>query len=75
VLDAILIPPTRHSIAAADKIDESVAGSPLDSTPDIFDSQFFVETLLVGEDYPGYVFSWTFSNITFSLWMAQYWTQ
>jgi cytochrome c peroxidase len=44
---------TRHSIAAADKVDDSVPGSPFDTTPDVFDNQFFVETLLVGGDYPG----------------------
>lgn len=45
----------RHSIAAADRVDSSVPGSPFDSTPYAFDSQFFIETLLRGESYPGYV--------------------
>ncbi len=47
----------RHSIAAADQVDPSVPGSPLDSTPGIFDSQFHVETLLKGgTSYPRYVY-------------------
>lgn len=51
-----LIPP-RHSIAAADQVDPTARGSPLDSTPGVFDSQFHVETLLKGgTSYPGYVY-------------------
>ncbi|KAH9994916.1 manganese peroxidase 3 [Russula compacta] len=44
---------SSHSIAAADLVDSSVPGSPFDSTPYAFDSQFFIETLLRGESYPG----------------------
>ena len=47
----------RHSIAAADQVDPTARGSPLDSTPGVFDSQFHVETLLKGgTSYPGYVY-------------------
>ncbi|THU77604.1 manganese peroxidase isozyme precursor [Dendrothele bispora CBS 962.96] len=42
-----------HSVAAQDTIDPSIHGSPFDSTPDTFDSQFFVETLLKGTLFPG----------------------
>lgn len=52
----MILIPLRHSVAAADKIDDSVPGSPFDSTPDVFDSQFYLETLLPGERYPGYVY-------------------
>ncbi|KAJ7617071.1 putative versatile peroxidase [Roridomyces roridus] len=37
-----------HSIAGADDIDPNAAGVPFDSTPSLFDTQFFVETLLNG---------------------------
>ncbi|KAF8904625.1 heme peroxidase [Mucidula mucida] len=48
-----------HSVAAQDGVDpvrnvyRSVPGSPFDSTPDTFDSQFYVETLLKGTAFPG----------------------
>ncbi|KAF8889890.1 versatile peroxidase VPS1 [Infundibulicybe gibba] len=42
-----------HSIGLQQDIDPSIAGSPFDSTPTVFDSQFFVETLLKGTLYPG----------------------
>ncbi|KAI0089364.1 manganese peroxidase 1 [Irpex rosettiformis] len=42
-----------HSVAAQDHVDPSVHGSPFDSTPSDFDAQFFVETLLKGELFPG----------------------
>ncbi|KAJ3546294.1 hypothetical protein NM688_g5531 [Phlebia brevispora] len=42
-----------HTIAAADHIDPSIPGTPFDSTPGIFDSQFFVETQLRGVVFPG----------------------
>ncbi|KAH8112289.1 manganese peroxidase 1 precursor [Phellopilus nigrolimitatus] len=42
-----------HSIAAADHVDPSIPGTPLDSTPGVFDSQFFVETQLHGTLFPG----------------------
>ncbi|EJD00160.1 fungal versatile peroxidase from pleurotus Eryngii [Fomitiporia mediterranea MF3/22] len=42
-----------HSIAAADHVDETIPGSPFDSTPGVFDSQFFIETQLKGTLFPG----------------------
>ena len=44
---------SSHTIAAADKVDPTVPGSPFDSTPAVFDTQFFVETLLKGTVFPG----------------------
>ena len=42
-----------HTVAAQDKIDPAIHGSPFDSTPSEFDAQFFVETLLKGTAFPG----------------------
>ncbi|KAL0581814.1 fungal class II heme-containing peroxidase [Marasmius crinis-equi] len=42
-----------HSIAAADHVDETIPGSPFDSTPGVFDAQFFVEVQLRGTSFPG----------------------
>ncbi|KAJ7510863.1 heme peroxidase [Mycena galericulata] len=42
-----------HSIAGADDIDPTIQGVPFDSTPSVFDTQFFVETQLVGTLFPG----------------------
>ncbi|THU92888.1 manganese peroxidase 2 [Dendrothele bispora CBS 962.96] len=42
-----------HTVAAADKVDPTIPGTPFDSTPSIFDSQFFVETRLKGILFPG----------------------
>ncbi|KAF8889952.1 heme peroxidase [Infundibulicybe gibba] len=42
-----------HSIGFQEQIDPSISGSPFDSTPTAFDSQFFVETLLKGTLFPG----------------------
>ncbi|KAF4564574.1 Versatile peroxidase vpl2 [Pleurotus pulmonarius] len=42
-----------HSIAAADHVDESIPGTPFDSTPSAFDAQFFLEVLLKGTLVPG----------------------
>ena len=42
-----------HSIAAADHVDASIPGTPFDSTPGVFDSQFFIETQLRGTRFPG----------------------
>ncbi|KAJ8481169.1 hypothetical protein ONZ45_g4163 [Pleurotus djamor] len=42
-----------HSVAAADHVDESIPGTPFDSTPSAFDAQFFLETLLKGTLVPG----------------------
>ncbi|KAH8102149.1 lignin peroxidase VLG1 precursor white-rot fungus [Cristinia sonorae] len=41
-----------HTIAAADDVDTSAPGSPLDTTPFTFDTQFFVETQLRGTTFP-----------------------
>ncbi|KAI0672332.1 manganese-repressed peroxidase [Trametes maxima] len=42
-----------HSVAAQEHLDTTIVGSPLDSTPSVFDAQFFVETLLNGTAFPG----------------------
>lgn len=42
-----------HSVAAQDRVDPTIPGTPFDSTPGVFDSQFFVETLLKGTAFPG----------------------
>ncbi|KAF4567729.1 Versatile peroxidase vpl1 [Pleurotus pulmonarius] len=42
-----------HTIAAADNVDPTIPGTPFDSTPSVFDSQFFVETQLRGTSFPG----------------------
>nr|AAZ14938.1 peroxidase [Coprinellus disseminatus] len=42
-----------HSIAAQQGLNAAIAGSPFDSTPDRFDTQFFIETLLKGVLNPG----------------------
>ncbi|KAJ6482778.1 manganese peroxidase 1 precursor [Mycena sanguinolenta] len=42
-----------HSIAGADDVDPTISGVPFDSTPSVFDTQFFVETQLRGTIFPG----------------------
>jgi len=42
-----------HTIAAADAVDPTIPGTPFDSTPFVFDTQFFVETQLRGTTFPG----------------------
>nr|AZJ17942.1 manganese peroxidase [Irpex lacteus] len=42
-----------HSVSAQYEVDTDVAGSPFDSTPDTFDTQFFVESLLKGTAFTG----------------------
>ncbi|TDL19453.1 manganese peroxidase 2 [Rickenella mellea] len=42
-----------HTIAAADHVDETIPGTPFDSTPSVFDSQFFIETQLRGTLFTG----------------------
>ncbi|KAK7688317.1 Manganese peroxidase 3 [Cerrena zonata] len=42
-----------HTVAAQDRVDPSIPGTPFDSTPSSFDAQFFVETLLRGQIFPG----------------------
>ncbi|KAK1225251.1 fungal class II heme-containing peroxidase [Marasmius sp. AFHP31] len=51
--DEVVALMASHSIAAADHVDPSVPGSPLDSTPDTFDTQFYIEVQLRGTTYPG----------------------
>ncbi|KAI0699316.1 heme peroxidase, partial [Cerioporus squamosus] len=41
-----------HSIGRQHTIDPAANGTPLDSTPDAFDSQFYLEVLLKGSVYP-----------------------
>ncbi|KXN90156.1 Versatile peroxidase VPL1 [Leucoagaricus sp. SymC.cos] len=42
-----------HSVAAADHVDESIPGTPFDSTPGVFDTQLFIEVQLRGTLFPG----------------------
>ncbi|KAJ7062171.1 manganese peroxidase 3 [Mycena amicta] len=42
-----------HSVAAADHVDPSFPGTPFDSTPGVFDTQFFIETQLRGTTFIG----------------------
>ncbi|KAF8145706.1 Mn peroxidase MNP3 [Mycena galopus ATCC 62051] len=42
-----------HSIAGSDDVDPTIPGTPFDSTPSVFDTQFFVETQLRGTLFPG----------------------
>lgn len=43
----------RHTVAAADLVDPTIPGTPFDSTPFTFDTQFFIETQLRGTLFPG----------------------
>ncbi|TDL17015.1 manganese peroxidase 2 [Rickenella mellea] len=42
-----------HTIAAADKVDVTIPGTPFDSTPAVFDTQIFIEVLLNAIHTPG----------------------
>ncbi|KAF8805284.1 manganese peroxidase [Phlegmacium glaucopus] len=42
-----------HTIAAADKVDPTIPGTPFDSTVGTFDTQVFLEVLLKGSLFPG----------------------
>ncbi|KAF8803334.1 manganese peroxidase 1 [Phlegmacium glaucopus] len=42
-----------HTIAAADKVDPTIPGTPFDSTVGTFDTQIFLEVLLKGSSFPG----------------------
>ncbi|KAJ7355304.1 manganese peroxidase [Mycena albidolilacea] len=42
-----------HTVARADKVDETVDAAPFDSTPFTFDTQIFLEVLLKGTGFPG----------------------
>ncbi|EMD32647.1 fungal class II heme-containing peroxidase [Gelatoporia subvermispora B] len=44
---------SSHSVAAAELVDPSIPGAPFDSTPGLFDTQFFIETQLTGTLWPG----------------------
>ena len=44
---------SAHTIAAADRVDDTIPRTPFDSTPEIFDTQFFIETQLKGTLFPG----------------------
>nr|P19136.1 RecName: Full=Manganese peroxidase H4; AltName: Full=MP-I; AltName: Full=Peroxidase manganese-dependent H4; Flags: Precursor [Phanerodontia chrysosporium]AAA33746.1 Mn-dependent peroxidase precursor [Phanerodontia chrysosporium] len=42
-----------HTVARADKVDETIDAAPFDSTPFTFDTQVFLEVLLKGTGFPG----------------------
>ncbi|KAJ6496239.1 versatile peroxidase VPS1 [Mycena sanguinolenta] len=42
-----------HSIAGQEQVDPKVAGTPLDLTPTVFDTNFYRDTLIPGFVYPG----------------------
>ena len=44
---------SAHTIAAANTLDPTIPGAPFDSTPEAFDTQFFIETQLRGMSFPG----------------------
>lgn len=44
---------SSHSVAGADTVDPNLQGVPFDSTPSVFDTTFFIETLLKGFTLPG----------------------
>ncbi|KAJ7577384.1 manganese peroxidase 1 precursor [Mycena floridula] len=44
---------SSHTVAAADHVDPSTHRTPFDSTPGLFDTQFFIETQLKGTAFPG----------------------
>ncbi|KAI9062857.1 class II peroxidase [Trametes sanguinea] len=44
---------TAHTVAAANDVDPTRSGLPFDSTPELWDTQFFVETQLRGTLFPG----------------------
>ncbi|KAJ7182854.1 manganese-dependent peroxidase [Mycena crocata] len=44
---------SSHTIAAADHVDETIPGTPFDSTPSVFDTQVFIEVQLRGTLFPG----------------------
>ncbi|KAJ7097411.1 versatile peroxidase VPL1 [Mycena epipterygia] len=41
-----------HSVAGADTVDPAIPGTPLDSTPSLFDTQIFIEVQLRGTMFP-----------------------
>ncbi|KAI5123941.1 hypothetical protein M0805_006356 [Coniferiporia weirii] len=51
--DEIIALLASHTVAAADRVDPSIPGTPFDSTPFTFDTQVFVEVQLRGTLFPG----------------------
>lgn len=49
------IPLAGHTIAVANHVDPIIPGTPFDSTPKEFDTQFFIEAQLHGALFPGAV--------------------
>ncbi|PPQ96876.1 hypothetical protein CVT26_006063 [Gymnopilus dilepis] len=44
---------SSHSVAGADDVDPSIPGTPFDITPDVFDTQIFIDVQLRGTLFPG----------------------
>ncbi|KZV72551.1 class II peroxidase [Peniophora sp. CONT] len=44
---------SAHSVGASDNVDATIPRTPFDSTPSLFDSQFFLDTQLKGTLFPG----------------------
>ncbi|VDB84571.1 unnamed protein product [Peniophora sp. CBMAI 1063] len=44
---------TAHTVGASDNVDATIPRTPFDSTPSLFDSQFFLDTQLKGTLFPG----------------------
>ncbi|PPQ96867.1 hypothetical protein CVT26_006054 [Gymnopilus dilepis] len=44
---------SSHSVAGADDVDPSIPGTPFDSTPAVFDTQFFVDVQMRGTLFTG----------------------
>ncbi|KAJ7661149.1 hypothetical protein B0H17DRAFT_1212336 [Mycena rosella] len=42
-----------HSIGVQDHVDRTIPGMPFDTTPSVFDTNFYLETLLAGTVWPG----------------------
>ncbi|KAI0305590.1 manganese-dependent peroxidase [Multifurca ochricompacta] len=51
--DEVIALLASHTIAASDHVDPSIPGTAFDSTPGLFDTQFFVEVQLRGTHFPG----------------------
>ena len=49
-------------MATSKEVDETIAALPFDSTPATFDTQFYLESLLNGTMYPGFVHACSFSR-------------
>ena len=44
---------SAHTVGAVDVLDPTIPRTPFDSTPNLFDTQFFIETQLRGTLFPG----------------------